>query len=321
MISTTFRSLFIASLIFSCGNALSNPIGIAATVDGHEIRETKLQASIDQYLQQKGTNYGLIRNPDKFKEVRDQILEVMIGQQLLWNAAKSDGLVASKESVDKAIEEYAANFENPSMFELELKQSGTTKSDFRENIRKRLSARNWLQESVITEISVSEDEIEQFYQQNKSEFIEPEQVRASHILIQVPAKADEEVVNAARLKIESIKQQLDSGAVFAELASKNSEDSSAQKGGDLGYFPRGQMVPPFEKAAFSLSPGQVSDIVRTPYGYHLIMVVDKKPARQYEKVEIEDRIASYLWQQKSREAIDAAVVELRENADISITDY
>ncbi len=320
MISTTFRSLIIVTVIFFYGNAFSNPIGIAAIVDGHEISEISLQKSVDQHLQTQVTSANLISNPEMYREVRLKVLDVLIDQHLLWRAAQSDNMVVNDETLNKAYQQYVAGFENESMFQLKLKQSGLTEDIFRDNLRKKLSAQHWLEESVFKNIDVTEEEITQFYEVNKSQFMQPEQVRASHILIQVPEDAEEEVAAAARSRIENIKQQLDNGAVFAELAREKSEDSSASRGGDLGYFPRGQMVPTFDKAAFSLSPGQVSDIVRTQFGYHLILLADKRTARQYEKVEIEQKIANYLWQQKSSEAIDAVIDDLRENADISISE-
>lgn len=300
------------------GYVAATPIGVAATVNGHEILESSLQNSIDQYLQEQGGNIGAIRDPDKFQDVRARVLNVMIGQQLLWHAAQADKVVIDDEALDQAFQKYVAGFEDESMFTLKIRQAGLTEEIFRDNLKKRLSAENWLQSFVLKEVIVSDEEIDSFYEENKSRFFQPEQVKASHILIQVPADAGDDEDAQARKQVNELKSRLDAGADFAELAREHSQDAAAPRGGDLGYFQKGQMVPPFEQAAFSLEPGEVSEPIRTAFGYHLIKLADRKTARQFQKAELEERIHRHLWQIKSREAIDSAVAKLREDANIEI---
>src|SRR5260370_3063439 len=130
------------------------------------------------------------------------------------------------------------------------------------------------------QVKDSPDELQGYYKQHIEEFRQPEQVKASHILIKVAKGADAKVDEAARAKAEDILKQLKSGAKFEELASKYSEDKvSAAQGGSLGSFGHGQMVPEFEQAAFSTPVGQISGLVKTDYGYHIIRVDDKHEAR------------------------------------------
>ena len=159
-------------------------------------------------------------------------------------------------------------------------------------------------------------DIEKYYRDNQQEFTTPEQVRASHILI----KSDKDDA-AAKAKAEALLKQVKSGADFAALAKKNSEDEgSAKNGGDLDYFGRGRMVKEFEDAAFSLQPGQMSDVVKSPFGYHIIKVVDHKPAITKSIADVRQQIADRLATERAQadaSALAAQVApELKTPADL-----
>lgn len=130
------------------------------------------------------------------------------------------------------------------------------------------------------QIEIPEEEVERYYNDNKSVYVRPEKVHARHILIRVPRDADEETRKAARAKIDKVLKEARSGADFAELAGKYSEDSTASKGGDLGFFERGQMVESFDNAAFGLKAGEISPVVRTPFGYHVIKVEERQEKKE-----------------------------------------
>jgi len=144
------------------------------------------------------------------------------------------------------------------------------------------------------EITLTEGEAEQYYKENESDYVQPEKIRARHILVRVPRDADGETLQAARKKIEGILEKVQAGEDFAELARLNSEDSSASRGGDLGYFEPGQMVKAFEDAAFSLRPGETSGIVRSKFGFHIIKVEDHKDAIEKSFDEVRSRIEGEL---------------------------
>jgi peptidyl-prolyl cis-trans isomerase D len=150
--------------------------------------------------------------------------------------------------------------------------------------------------------TVTGQQIERSYNDNIQQYSTPEQVRASHILIKSNGTPEEDA--AARKKAEDLLAQIKKGADFAELAKKNSQDEgSAVKGGDLDFFPRGQMVPEFDKVAFELEPGQVSDLVKSQFGYHIIKVTDRRPANTKPLAEVRGQIEDQL---KSEQAATAA---------------
>jgi len=139
---------------------------------------------------------------------------------------------------------------------------------------------------------------------------------ASHILIKVDSKADASKKAEARKKIEKIQKKVKKGEDFAALAKEFSEGPSGAKGGDLGYFKRGQMVKPFEDVAFALKPVEVSDIVETRFGYHLIKVIDKKPEKVIAFAEVKDKLQQYIKRQKIQGQVNQYIEELKGKAKI-----
>ena len=155
-----------------------------------------------------------------------------------------------------------------------------------------------------------------YYDGHPEMFTQPESVRARHILIKVDPKGDDKVKAAARKKIEEIQKKIKDGGDFEALAKEFSDDTTRSQGGDLGYFSRGRMVKPFEEAAFSTPVGQVSPIVETIYGYHLIMVLDRKPAGKTSYEDAKDRIQQVLKNEKVRTQLRAYLDDVKAKADI-----
>jgi peptidyl-prolyl cis-trans isomerase D len=173
--------------------------------------------------------------------------------------------------------------------------------------------------SLATRVAVTDREIEAYYQEHREEFKQPEEVCASHVLVKVKASPDAAEGHAdeeARKIAESLLAQVKAGGDFAAIARKSSEDKgSAAGGGDLGCFGRGAMLPPFENAAFSLSPGEVSDLVKTDFGYHVIRLASRKEEAYPALTQVKDRIRQTLLAQRTRtlgeEKMAALAAQLR----------
>lgn len=149
------------------------------------------------------------------------------------------------------------------------------------------------------EFITSDKEIENYFIQNKASFNEPERVRAAHILFRVENWDDEKAATEIYQKAKKVRKEIVDGADFAKMAEKYSEDSTAQNGGELGFFTRGQMVPEFENAAFTTNPGEVSDVVKTQFGFHIINVEEYIPSTDPTLDEVKDEIAALIKDQKS----------------------
>jgi peptidyl-prolyl cis-trans isomerase D len=175
-------------------------------------------------------------------------------------------------------------------------------------------------ENAAMQAQVSDAELQSYYNQHVDEYREPEQVKVSHILVKTPlpgpdGKVDQKAVDAAQQKAQDLLKQLKSGAKFEDLATKNSDDpGSAKQGGSLGWIKRGQTVPEFEKTAFSLPKGQISDLVKSSYGFHIIRLDDKQDAHLKTLAEVKAQIEPILKQQKAAQAAENAANTLSNQA-------
>lgn len=182
-------------------------------------------------------------------------------------------------------------------------------------------ASEYIKKEVIGKIDVTEADIKSYYDTHKDEFRSPEMVRARHILIRVDKGASEEGKKKARARTEEILKRLSAGEDFAKLASELSEDAASKtKGGDLGFFQRGKMVPEFEKVAFSLKPGEVSTIVETQFGFHIIKVEERKESalEPYDKVKdkVKEKIFAEVRKARIEEFIDKAMKDARAELNV-----
>jgi peptidyl-prolyl cis-trans isomerase C len=207
-------------------------------------------------------------------------------------------------------------FPNEERFKSALAAMNLSEATLKAQIRRGLAIQYFITQEFIQKTTVSHEEVKKYYDTHPAMFTQTEQVKASHILIKVKPEADESEKAAARKKIETIQQKLRDGADFAALAREFSQGPSGPNGGDLGFFRRGQMVKPFEDAAFSLAPGGVSGIVETRFGYHLIKAIEKKPEAMIEYEKIRDRLRNYLKEKKIKDQVDTCVQGLKGKAII-----
>ena len=169
-------------------------------------------------------------------------------------------------------------------------------------------------EKVRETVKISDAEIDAFYKQNLQQYQTPEEVRASHILLKTEGKNEADV----QAKAAEVLKRAKAGEDFAALAKANSEDGSASQGGDLGPFPRGRMVPEFDKVAFSLKPGEISDVVTTEFGYHIIKLTEKKEAAAIPLDQVKPQVLEYLTNQKKQERVDGFIDEAKKRAKIEV---
>ncbi len=178
--------------------------------------------------------------------------------------------------------------------------------DFREPDRVRLEYLLYAPEKFSDQVEITDAEVQQYYDGHQDTYATPEQVQARHILFKVAPDTPPELKAQVRQKAEDVLKQVTAGEDFAALAKQHSEDASAAQGGDLGFFSRGKMVPPFEEAAFALAPGATSEIIESPYGFHIIKVEAKQEARTQSLDEVRTQIVDTLKQQQSRDLAHAA---------------
>ncbi|MBM7567044.1 peptidylprolyl isomerase [Paenibacillus sacheonensis] len=231
-----------------------------------------------------------------------QTLDNLIQDELVKQEADKQGIVISSSDVEAEIARIKKQFPSEADFENALQQSGMTVEDLMKQTPTQLRIRKILEKRV----NVTDAEVKQYFEANKAEYDQPEQVRASHILVATKAEADE------------IEKQLKAGADFAKLAQAKSLDTGSKAaGGDLGYFGKGAMVPEFEKAAFALKVGELSEPVKSDYGYHVIKVTDHKDAKPATLEEKKAEIREQLAQQRVSALSADWLAELKAKAQIT----
>jgi peptidyl-prolyl cis-trans isomerase C len=292
--------------------------GLAAKVNGVGISNETLERNFQEYLRERKVNIAAVRNPDRVKEMRREALDLLIDQELAWQAAQKEMVLATEAEVAEVVGSMRARFKSERSYVAKLRIEGYTEESYREHVRHLVSARKYMDRIAAKASGIGDEEIHAFYTANPAKFRLPERVRARHILVKVTPGEGEEAKRAAREKIESILEELRAGEDFAEAARKRSEDSSAARGGDLGTFPRGSMVKPFEDAAFALEAGAVSDPVETPFGYHIIKVEERIPESTVSEEAAREHIRSFLQGGKARNAVQAELSRLRAEASIEI---
>lgn len=278
---------------------IKDPVALVngVKISGQEYeREVNLQL---QHASQQGRKIPESMMP----KLKEDILNNLIDREVLYQESQKKNIAVNAEEVNNQIKTIKDRFSSQEEFENIIAEMGVTEAQLKSQIERNLAIRQLIDTQVIDKIQVSETDTRAYYDENPDLFKKPEQVKASHILIKVESDATDLQKSQARIEIAKIQQKLKDGQDFAALAKEFSQGPSSESGGDLGYFGRGQMVKAFENAAFALKPGQVSEIVETPFGYHLIKVVDKKPERIMAYAEVKGRLNQYLKSQRiDREA-------------------
>jgi len=286
-----------------------------AVVNGVTISKDTYDRELDFFVRRAAPGGQQI--PDvQMAQMKSEVLESLIDRELLFQESKKKGIQVKSDAVSDQLQKIQQRYPNKEEFQKLLSNMGLTESDVQAQIERGMAIQKLIDKEVTEKIKVSDEETKAFYDKNPQLFQQPEQIKASHILIKVQADAPADQKAEARKKIEDVQQKVKKGEDFATLAKTYSEGPSGPKGGDLGYFRRGQMVKPFEEAAFSLKPDETSEIVETQFGYHLIKVNDKKPAKNMTYAEVKDRLNEHLKKQKTDSEANAYIETLRKDAKI-----
>jgi peptidyl-prolyl cis-trans isomerase C len=242
--------------------------------------------------------------------------ETIINRVLLLQQSESEGITAKQSRVTKALNKFKANFKNEADYQKELKKMGFTEALLINWFKDKFTVEAVIEKNVDLNFSISDKQIRNFYDKHPELFRQPERVKGSHILIKVPANADKAKKKAALTSIQSLKQRIDNGEPFANLAMEYSDCPSKAKGGDLGFFSHDQVVQPFSEAAFALQPGQVSDVVTTQFGYHLIRVTERQDAQMMAFHDVKEDIANRLRREQKKKKIIDYLEKIKKKADI-----
>lgn len=251
---------------------------------------------------------------------RQQATANLVNRILLSQEADREGISVASAQVDEKFAEIRGNFPSEEAFNRQLERSSMTAEQLRDEVERGLRLETLMETKTAGIVEPTEAEVREFYDSNIDRFSSEERVRASHVLIMVGEGDTEEVKRQKRERIESVHKRVLAGEDIAVIAQAESDCPSKANGGDLGFFGRGQMVKPFEDAAFSLPVGGVSPVVETQFGYHVIKLTEKEPGGVMPYDEIRGNIHDYLLEMRRQEEMQRFVTGLRQAASIEYAD-
>ncbi len=304
------------------GSAVGSMEGgaLVVTVNGRELYENEIEQEVGRIRAQLAGRVPMQQLEGMGEVIRQQAVNNMINRVLLEQAADRQNVEIPEEQVKERADQVKSGFGTDEAFKEQLEASGLTEAGFEQEVELALRIESLLDGQTNELEATDESDVRDFYDTNIEQFKKPEQVQASHILIPFE-EADGEAEKAAkREKMDSLLTEIRSGADFAELARENSSCPSKTRGGDLGFFGRGQMVKEFEDAAFGMGVGDVSDIVETQFGYHIIKVTGHQDASTVPFDDAKGDILAYMDGQRKQQAVSNYIDSLRNDASIVYPD-
>jgi peptidyl-prolyl cis-trans isomerase C len=295
-----------------------DPAKVVAEVDGVKLTEGEIDTQIERWKATMGSRVPPEQLPQVIEQARRQVMEQFVVKTLLTQAANAASISVEEKDIDEALSEIKKRLPEGMTFDEILKRENVTLSDLRSNLVSEIRIKKLVEGRMGTQVAPTDAEVKAFYETQKESFQQPESVHARHILIKNDLKDDEAARAANKSKAEALRTKLVAGADFAELARTESQCPSAERGGDLGSFPRGQMVPAFESAAFSQETNAIGPVVETVFGYHIIQVLDRTKASTQGLDQVREKIVTFLKRQKDQEGFWKYIEELKAKAKITL---
>lgn len=297
----------------------SGSSGIIIDVDGKKLTKAQLEADVKKKMAAIKQQVPADRLKQITENIRKQVINDFTVRTLLTNEVNRLNISVSDSEVTDAVNRLKGSLPKGMTIEDFMTKNNMNKEKMQEEIRFGIKVNKMVLSQISGKIKPTDKEIDKFYKKNKDKFKTPESVHVRHILVAKAAGDDDKVKVEKKAKAEEMRKQLVAGTDFAELAKKNSDCPSRQSGGDLGVFTRGDMVKPFEDAAFSQEVNAIGPVVETEFGYHIIQVLERNAPKTLALDEkMKGNISAFLVQQKQQEAFDAMVKKLRDKSNIVI---
>ena len=291
-----------------------SPEGTIAVVNGAVITQEDLDTELSM-AQQQFANQGQ-PNDEQLSEIKKKLLDGLIARKVLYQESQKKGIEVDDATIDERLANMKKQFPKEDDFKGMLEKMHLTEDALKSQVHKGMVIQKLIDKEAIGNLEISDKDTKDYYDGHMDLFKQPGKIQASHILVKVEPGVDESVKAEALKKIKKIQKELRENGDFAELAKKYSDCPSSAKGGDLGYFGRGQMVKSFEETAFSLKTGEISDVTETNFGYHLIKAGDRKPEVIADYKDVKEKLVQYLKQMKTGEEVKKYIESLEEKAKI-----
>jgi parvulin-like peptidyl-prolyl isomerase len=313
--------LLFGFFLFLCGPiSLSEAVvdRVVAVVNQEIITLSEVEKWIDPLRQEMATDDRLEKR-ERTETLYRQVLERLIEEKLIDQEVKKSGVKIPSKEIDAALEEIKRrNAATQEDFEKALTIEGLTLETYKKQIEKGLQRQKLISWSVKVESKPGEKELREFYEKNLGRYRTNETYRAGHILFTIPKGAVPDEIGDIRKKAQNVLEKIKGGADFEEMALLYSQDASAKNRGDLGYFKKGELFPAFEKEALRLKVGQVSGLLRTEFGFHIIKLLDRKGMEPLPFEEVKDKVKADYYEAEIEKAFRQFLSTLKEKSVIEI---
>jgi peptidyl-prolyl cis-trans isomerase C len=287
---------------------------LVARVDGRGITRSEFDSVVDSNVVRFEAQSGQTFPEEQRAMLQRRVLDGLIMRNVLEAETERQGIVVMEARFLEMLEQFKGQFPDDEAYRSVLQEQGFTVELFEQELRRQMAIEELIETQVFATITVPEQELQAFYDENPQYFQQPEQVAARHIILTTQGITDQAELDAKRARLEDLRRQIAAGADFGQMARDHSEGPSAPTGGDLGTFGRGQMVPEFEDAAFSLAVGEISGIVETQFGYHILQVTERVPERSVPFSEVRGNIEEFLLEDRRNQEAERYVQGLRDQA-------
>jgi parvulin-like peptidyl-prolyl isomerase len=289
---------------------------VVAVVEGKEIKKEELEQALATVLAGQGIPADQLPATQRAEGYKMLLNELVLEKLVSSRAAAVE---VKDEQVDARVEQIKSRFPSPEAFEEQLKKAGQSIAKLREDVTASIRQQEWVESQVKDAPKATDKDAEEFFEKNPQQFEKPEQVRASHILLSLQKDAEESVVSEKRKAAEAIAARVKAGEAFDKLAAELSEDPSAkQNSGDLNFFTKEQMVPEFSQVAFSMQKGDLSEPVRSQFGFHIIQVTDRKAGEKMTLESVKPQLLIFLNRQQHDQQVQKLLQDIREKADVQV---
>lgn len=294
---------------------------VVAMINGKAIHTNELDLAVRQFLIRLGKNPDFFVNQPKDTVIYREALNWLISLDLLAEEADKNNIKVDENKIELTFNNFKRNFPSEQKFLDFLAENDLSLENFKNKLADEIKVQQLLDQKITSKIAeITEQEALEYFNANSDKFLQNEQIRVHHILIKVIEPNDSKKVEVAENKARWILDKIKQGGNFEALARQYSEDPSAFKGGDLGFFARGDMIKEFEDVAFALKIGEVSNAVRTPIGFHIIKLTEKKSSQLIPFQEVASQVKALLKQERSNSLFEDYVNELKSKAKIKVKD-
>lgn len=292
---------------------------IMAIVNGDIITLSELREISVPYLEKMKSKFSLDYDGEQIEETERRILSQIIDEKLVNQEADRLKIVITEKEADMAINDVRENNKlSEEQFKQALVEEGITIEKYREQMKNQMKKMRLLEQVIKSKVQIKEEEIEEYYKQHMDDFNTPPEVSLQQILLMIPPEASEQEIRQIKEKAEEILKKIRNGEDFYAMAKLHSQDSSAAAGGIMGFFKQGELMPALNEVVFSLNAGEVSSVIQTSLGFHIIKVLEKRDKQKMAKEEKWKEIEGILYSQKVEDKFKQWLKELRKKSYIKI---